>query len=178
MTRLSRAFMALAIVWAILIPVAAFAASRPPPVSFDVGTALALAVYRTGSLICHQRPERSFLLFAVTLPVCARCTGIYAGAALMAMAVTGRGAAARRRSKPVASADGVRRASRSTVARSVGDARRVLFLAALPTAATVIYEWSTGQMPTNWIRATSGVPLGAVVAWIVCTVAPASSEVM
>ena len=39
-------------------------------------------VYALGSRICHQRPERSFHLFAAQLPVCARCVGIYAGAAI------------------------------------------------------------------------------------------------
>jgi uncharacterized membrane protein len=29
---------------------------------------------------CHQRPDRSFLLYGLPLAVCARCTGIYAGA--------------------------------------------------------------------------------------------------
>ena len=39
-------------------------------------------VYATGSVICHQLPERSFFLDGRQLPVCARCTGLYlAGAA-------------------------------------------------------------------------------------------------
>jgi uncharacterized membrane protein len=32
--------------------------------------------------VCHQRPERSFVLWGAPLAVCARCTGIYAGAVL------------------------------------------------------------------------------------------------
>ncbi len=32
--------------------------------------------------ICHQDPERSFILFGEHLAVCARCTGIYTGALL------------------------------------------------------------------------------------------------
>jgi len=177
MSALTRTFAILAIAWAILVPVAAFASSRTPPVSFEFGGALAVAVYRIGSLICHQRPERSFYLFGVPLPVCARCTGIYAGAALTAMAVAVRGAGAGRHSKADTTSDGVR-ANRSDVRPGVVDARRLLFVSALPTVATLVYEWSTAQMPTHWIRAMSSLPLGVVVAWIVCTVAPARREVM
>lgn len=32
-----------------------------------------------GSAVCHQIAERSFILGGETLPVCARCTGIYSG---------------------------------------------------------------------------------------------------
>src|SRR4051812_167741 len=35
------------------------------------------AVYAVGSLICHQRPDRSFFWQGHQFPVCARCTGIY-----------------------------------------------------------------------------------------------------
>src|SRR5262245_32312506 len=38
-------------------------------------------IYLAGSVVCHQRPERSFHLAAVQLPVCARCTGLYLGGA-------------------------------------------------------------------------------------------------
>jgi hypothetical protein len=30
--------------------------------------------------VCHQAPERCFHWFGMTLPVCARCFGLYAGA--------------------------------------------------------------------------------------------------
>jgi len=33
-------------------------------------TAVAAGLYAVGSQICHQRPERSFHLFAAQLPVC------------------------------------------------------------------------------------------------------------
>ena len=45
-------------------------------------TSLATLLYAAGSFICHQRPERSFHIDAAQLPVCARCLGIYAGAAI------------------------------------------------------------------------------------------------
>ena len=38
-------------------------------------------VYATGSVICHQLPERSFFLDGRQLPVCARCTGLYLSSA-------------------------------------------------------------------------------------------------
>ena len=31
-----------------------------------------------GSVVCHQLPERSFFIDGQQLPVCARCTGLYA----------------------------------------------------------------------------------------------------
>jgi uncharacterized membrane protein len=43
---------------------------------------LAGVVYLFGGRICHQIAERSFFLDDVQLPVCARCLGIYVGAAL------------------------------------------------------------------------------------------------
>jgi uncharacterized membrane protein len=36
-------------------------------------------IYLAGSVVCHQLPERSFFLDGQQLPVCARCTGLYAG---------------------------------------------------------------------------------------------------
>jgi uncharacterized membrane protein len=44
--------------------------------------ALGAAMYAVGAFICHQRPERSFHVDSIQLPVCARCVGIYCGAAL------------------------------------------------------------------------------------------------
>ena len=37
----------------------------------------------------------------------------------------------------------------------------MLAVAAVPTAATLVYEWTTGDMPSNMIRALAGAPLGA-----------------
>ena len=155
MTRFRIAFVALAIAWAILLPVAALAASRGAPAE-PAAYVLALTVYSIGSVICHQRPERSFQLFAAQLPVCARCTGIYVGAALAAIGFVVR---------PLG-VDG------SSPAARIG-ARRVLVLAVLPSVATLVFEWSTGVMPAHWVRALSGAPIGAAVAWIVCRATPA-----
>lgn len=161
MSQFRIAFVALAIAWAILLPVAPFAASRSGSASSPASHVLSFVVYGIGRLICHQRPERSFYLFGVQLPVCARCTGIYAGAALMAVAWRSF-AAQHTNSRPD-----------PAVA-----ARRLLLVGIAPTAATLLYEWTTGQTPGQWTRAVSGVPLGAAVAWIVCRAEPAEAKVM
>lgn len=38
-------------------------------------------IFAIGSVICHQLPDRSFFVDGRQLPVCARCTGLYLGAA-------------------------------------------------------------------------------------------------
>jgi uncharacterized membrane protein len=152
MLMLRRACLAGSVAWAAVIPLAAFAASRPHAAS--LGYAFALTVYAIGHLICHQLPARSFHLWGTVLPVCARCTGIYVGAAVASAVVwTGPRAAV------------VDVVNTDTAAR----ARRLLLAALVPTAITLIYEWTTGRMPANWIRALAGVPLGAAVAWLIGT---------
>jgi len=42
---------------------------------------IGFALQRAFALVCHQRPERSFWLFGAPVAVCARCLGIYIGAA-------------------------------------------------------------------------------------------------
>jgi uncharacterized membrane protein len=44
--------------------------------------AIAFLLQHAFSLICHQWPERSFFLFGAPVAVCARCLGIYLGAAI------------------------------------------------------------------------------------------------
>ena len=82
---LRRAFVGAATAWPMALLLAPVAAARPQPSS--LGYAFALVIYAAGSLICHQRPERSFHLLGAQLPVCARCMGIYAGAAVAACLV-------------------------------------------------------------------------------------------
>ena len=139
----------------LLAPVAA---ARPQ--SSAIGYPFALVMYAAGSVVCHQRPERSFQLLGLQLPVCARCLGIYAGAALIAVIV-----AARPDFSPPLPCGGTRH--RAPAGDGRASARTVLLLSALPAAATLLAEWVTGQTPGNWTRALSGVPIGAAVAWIV-----------
>jgi uncharacterized membrane protein len=143
---LRRAFFILAVVWSVLLPLTAFAASRPDASSMAYG--FALTIYRVGHLICHQLPSRSFHLWGAALPVCARCTGIYVGAAATAVVLAAR-------------------SGRREVTRELALARRVVILALVPTAATLVFEWTTGVTPANWIRALAGFPLGIAVAWAV-----------
>jgi uncharacterized membrane protein len=102
----------------------------------------AVALYAAGSFICHQRPERSFHLESVQLPVCARCLGVYAGAAA--------GAA----SRLMPGADPVR------------GARTVLLLGVAPTLATIALEWSGLWTVGNVVRAAAGVPIGLAAAFV------------
>jgi hypothetical protein len=48
-------------------------------------------------------------------------------------------------------------------------ARRLLAWALLPSLLTLLYEWSTGDVPSNWVRASAGLPLGAVAAALIGT---------
>jgi uncharacterized membrane protein len=138
---LRRAFLVLSTAWALAIPTATFAASHVG--SSSVAYAFAIGVYVVGHLVCHQLPARSFHLWMTPLPVCARCTGIYVAAALTAIVL--RGQFVTPRSNP-----------------------KVVVLAALvPTAATLVFEWTTGVMPPHWVRAAAGIPLGAAVAWAI-----------
>jgi len=139
--RLQRLFLAGATTWAAAIPLATFAASRAAAPAVAYG--FALAVYAVGHVVCHQLPARSFHLWGAALPVCARCTGIYVGAAATAGVM-------------------------ALLRRRWSAAPRLVLLAALvPTAATLVFEWTTGTMPANWIRALAGLPLGAAVAWAI-----------
>src|SRR6185436_8604187 len=77
----SRAFVAASVLWALILPLAPFAVQAP---ASRLWYALAFSAYAIGSGICHQLPARSFHLWSMQMPVCARCTGIYVGAAVAA----------------------------------------------------------------------------------------------
>ena len=112
--------------------------------------AASAGAYLAGSVICHQRPDRSFRLWGVQMPVCARCAGLYLGAAVGALLA------------------GVpRRAARGT-ARTASRAIRMMVLAsAVPTGATWLGE-AVGWLPfADGVRAAAAVPLGAAVTWVV-----------
>jgi uncharacterized membrane protein len=112
-------------------------------------------IFAAGSLICHQRPDRSFFIDGHQLPVCARCTGLYLSGAIGLIAwVVLKGV---RQWRPIAIES--RRAA------------RVIVLAAIPTAlslaAGTLGVWDTA----NLTRAVLAVPLGAAAGAIVAAVA-------
>lgn len=148
-----------AVVWAAMLPAAAYAAALPADRS--AAQVFAFAVYAFGSAICHQRDERSFHLFAEQLPVCARCTGLYAGAAIAAIWYVG--LFRRRASGPGPS--GVE--GPPSGAAGTGTARLLLASAAVPMAASLVYEWTTGDVPSNVVRAGTGIVFGSAVANVI-----------
>lgn len=112
---------------------------------------LAIAAYAVGRLVCHQQPERSFVAWAVPLPVCARCAGLYAAAPvglLWGLVVTGR-QVRRRPEDPLVAA------------------RRWLIVASVPTAASVVLEFGAGVSVSGWVRCVAALPLSAVVGRVV-----------
>src|SRR5581483_7048845 len=149
-------FLVLAVLWAGLLPWAAYVAGGGAGTSPAAGLVASL-VYAAGSVVCHQRPERSFQLFGAQLAVCARCAGIYAGAAASALVAGCRAGLRRGRS---AAARGGTAASRAAV-------RIGLAAASAPAAATIVYEWASGAMPSHAVRAASGALIGAAGAWVV-----------
>ena len=134
---------ALAAGWLVLLT----AAPLLPP----AGSAL---IYAAASLVCHQLPDRSFHLGAFQLPVCARCLGLYAGAAAGC-------AAALFDARP--SPPPIQRAG----AGGGAAARVITVLALVPTAVTVGLEWLGIWYPSNVTRALAGAPAGFVVGLVV-----------
>ena len=105
---------------------------------------LAALIYAAGSIVCHQIPERSFHLAGFQLPVCARCLGIYAGAAVAAIPGL---------SMLVTDSTRWRMVSPRT-------ARNLFLASALPTLLTVGLEWGGVWRGTNSVRAIAGIALG------------------
>jgi hypothetical protein len=151
------AFAAASVAWAALLLLAPVIASQPR--ASQNGARFVVAVYGIASLLCHQLPERSFRVSSVQMPVCARCAGIYFGAAIACIVSAGaRSFQPSRGRSPESLALGW---------RSLGEPRVALAVAVVPTLATLLYEWTTGVMPAHWTRAAAGVPIGAVAAWLV-----------
>jgi uncharacterized membrane protein len=115
-------------------------------------TPVAGVLYAGGALICHQLPDRSFHLQGIQLPVCARCVGLYGGAA-------------------VGSAIAAGFARRWLERRSLMLTQSVKLVAtgvaAVPTLATFALEWGFGWPISNAVRAIAALPFGFAVALVV-----------
>jgi uncharacterized membrane protein len=131
-----------AILWATLVlaaPVLAAGSARHPAALWAAAFA-----YLAGSLVCHQIPARSFHLAGAQLPVCARCASLYWAAGVGALAGC------------------LFRCGWGRRGTALTRWRRWLVAAAVPTALTLVFEWSGLWVSTNLARALAAVPLGLV----------------
>ena len=67
--------------WYAIVPATLAGVAVAVPVLMARAPEIGFALQRGFALVCHQRPERSFPLFGSSVAVCARCLGIYLGAA-------------------------------------------------------------------------------------------------
>jgi uncharacterized membrane protein len=127
-----------ALCWSLIIiavpMVAGSGATVPRPV---------VAVYAAGALLCHQRPDRSFRVRGVQMPVCARCTALYFSGAIGALAGwLGRPREPRR-------------------------LRMLLAVGTLPLALSVALGWAGLVTGSNLMRAASALPAGGLAGWVI-----------
>jgi uncharacterized membrane protein len=102
-------------------------------------------IFAIGSVICHQRPDRSFFVDGHQLPVCARCTGLYVSGALGLLGWI---------------AFKIARGWRP-IAIDPRRAARLIVIAALPTAVSLASAAIAMWDGSNVTRALLAVPLGA-----------------
>ena len=127
--------------WPLLLGGAVVARARQPASGWTG------IVYAACARVCHQRPLRSFHTAGVQWPVCARCSGLYLAAGAGALA-------AWYRRRP-----------------AVTSARRLVAFAAVPTALTLVLEWTDLAPMTNVLRFVSALPLGAAIAFVLVNAA-------
>jgi uncharacterized membrane protein len=138
--RLARiGFLFLAATWVVLL-------SAAPRAAF--GAPLSALVYAFGSLVCHQRPERSFHVGQAQVPVCARCYGLYVGAAVGALVGVMFSSAFTRIALP----------------RTRTQIRTILLASAAPTVITWTCEFAGLWTVSNVTRFIAALPLGVAVA--------------
>ena len=146
---IARSLVAAAALWVAVILLAPLAIASGQG-TLSLGGA---GIYAAGARVCHQRSDRCFWIHGRPMPVCARCTGLYAGAALAG---------------PLALflASGV----------SSRRARLTAALAALPTLISWSLEFAGLAHPPNSGRAMAALPLGFVAAWLVISVRRPTSD--
>ena len=170
MILLRRALIGGALLWAAALPAATMIAAHSHPTAF--ASVFAVGVYLVGSAVCHQLEARSFHLWAHQMPVCARCAGIYFGAAAAAIVAlwcqptVWHGTPVSRRASVWREATVWREAIVWRRASALRSPRTLIALSLLPAVASAIYEWTTGVTPSNLTRAATGVVLGGTVAWL------------
>ena len=101
-----------------------------------------------GSLICHQRPDRSFRPLGVQMPVCVRCAGLYFGGAAGAFVAWFTG-----------------RRKRCGIRPEIIPLRLVLLVSAVPTGMSLWAEIGALFLAGEELRAVAAAPLGASVVW-------------
>jgi hypothetical protein len=134
-----------AVSWVLLLLASPFLVARFAP--SDATFRVAAAVYLAGAAVCHQRPERSFHAWGAQLPVCGRCFGLYASAAIGALGVV----CARLRRAGVRGRPGL----------PPGRFERTLLIAAaVPTGLSVALEAAGVWAQNPGFRAAAAAPLG------------------
>jgi len=153
--RAAEAAVLAAVITIVLIPLAPVAASAT-----GWAAVAAVPVYVAGGLVCHQRPERSFATGGRPWPVCARCAGLYLGAAVMAAV----GLSSGRIRRMLVGAPG---------------AWRLRFAAAgTPLVLSWLLERVGLASVSNAARAATGGLLGLAVAAAVMSILPARRDVL
>jgi uncharacterized membrane protein len=136
------------IAWSIVTAIAVFLVATivgAPLAQANAHPALASAIYKVFSFVCHQIPDRSFHLAGHQFAVCSRCTGLYTGFAVAALVY------------PLA----------RSLTRTDAPRRRWLILAAVPLlidfSLTYFGLWSN----THLTRFLTGALLGSVAVFYV-----------
>lgn len=146
-TWLARGFLVATLVWMLMLVMVPFLLAHET--GGRAVRAASAGTYLVGSVICHQRPDRSFRLWGVQMPVCTRCAGLYLGAMVGAVLA------------------GVRRRGGRGTARMASQTLRVMVLAAaVPTGVTWLGEAVGWLVFAGGVRAAAAVPLGAAVTWV------------
>jgi uncharacterized membrane protein len=151
---LMRLLVSAAVAWPLVAGAAVWSRVSAHDHGVPMWTAL---VYAVSSKICHQRPERSFHTADVAWPVCARCSGLYLAAPFGAAALLF-----------------TRRRSRGAGLQPLGaqglQPLWIFGLATVPTALTLFWEWGGMGTPSNLIRLSTALPLGAAIMWLLVDV--------
>ena len=137
---MARLLVAASIVWPLALAGGWWARAHGGPAWLDVVT------YVSAGRVCHQRPDRSFHTDGVQWPVCGRCAGLYAAAPFGALAAL---FIRRRRTVP---------------------SLTWLAIAAVPTAITVVLEFSGLTAMSSLARFVAALSLGAAIAFFIVSV--------